>query len=197
MQQEFWNERYGEEAYAYGTEPNDFLKEQHFEAGTNVLCLAEGEGRNAVWVAKQGCEVTCVDYSEEGIRKATLLAAANNVSVKGICADLNVFSPETNHFDYVVIIFGHFNPELRKKVLSLSFDALKPGGKLIMEVYHKEQINFKTGGPQNTDFLYDETETAQELEAFSKLDMMKLVREVHEGEFHAGKAAVLQVIAEK
>lgn len=197
MQKEFWNKRYGEEAYAYGTNPNDFLKEQHFEPGTKALCLAEGEGRNGVWLATLGCEVTCVDYSEEGIRKTEQLAAEHNVSVKGISADLNEYTPEANYFDYVVIIFGHFNPELRKKVLELSYHALKVGGKLVMEVYHKDQVNYKTGGPQHVDFLYNESEMADELSVFNKLDMIKLERDVQEGAFHFGKAAVLQVIAEK
>jgi 2-polyprenyl-3-methyl-5-hydroxy-6-metoxy-1,4-benzoquinol methylase len=91
MNKEFWNERYGKEDFAYGRNPNDFLKNQNFNSGTKILCLAEGEGRNGVFLASQGFDVTCVDFSESGIKKINELAKANNVKIETICKDLNDF----------------------------------------------------------------------------------------------------------
>jgi len=197
MQSEFWNKRYKEEVFAYGIEANDFLKQQTFPSGSKILCLAEGEGRNGVFLAEQGHDVTCVDYSEEGIRKMTQLAEIKGVVIHPICADLNDIQLEANTWDGIVIIFGHFPEELRKKVHGQLFAALKKGGKLVMESYHKDQVNFKTGGPMTSTLLYSEEELRSDLHAFSQLEIKQLAREVHEGEFHFGNSAVIQVIAEK
>jgi 2-polyprenyl-3-methyl-5-hydroxy-6-metoxy-1,4-benzoquinol methylase len=197
MQVEFWNERYKEKVFAYGLQANDFLQEQSFPSGSKILCLAEGEGRNGVFLAEQGHDVTCVDYSEEGIRKMSQLAEMKGVVIHPVCADLNDIQLEANTWDGIVIIFGHFPEQLRKKVHGQLFSALKKGGKLVMESYHKNQVNHKTGGPMTTELLYSEEELRSDLHEFSHLDIKQLEREVHEGEFHFGNAAVVQVIAEK
>ena len=117
MNKEFWNERYGNEDFAYGINPNDFLKNQNFNSGTKILCLAEGEGRNGVFLATNGFDVTCVDYSESGIKNMNKLAKANNVKIETICKDLNDFELGENKWDIIVIIFRHFPEELRKKYI--------------------------------------------------------------------------------
>lgn len=197
MQAEFWNERYKEEVFAYGMEANDFLHEQTFQAESKILCLAEGEGRNGVYLAEQGHEVTCVDYSEEGVRKMTQLAEMKGVVIHPVCADLNEFAFEENTWDGIVIIFGHLPTELREKVHGQFYKALKPGGKLVLEAYHKTQLNYKTGGPMTDTMLYSEEELKSDFHEFKNLQITQLEREVHEGEFHFGKAAVVQVIAIK
>lgn len=197
MQVEFWNERYKEQVFAYGMEANDFLQEQTFPLGSKILCLAEGEGRNGVYLAEQGHDVTCVDYSEEGVRKMAQLAEIKGVQIHPICADLNEFEFKENTWDAIVIIFGHFPEDLRKKVHGQLFKALKDGGKLVMESYHKDQVNYKTGGPMTTTLLYSEEELRSDLSTFHSLKINQTIREVHEGEFHFGNAAVIQVLGEK
>ena len=197
MQAEFWNERYKEEVFAYGMEANDFLQEQHFFSGSKILCLAEGEGRNGVYLAEKGHQVTCVDYSEEGVRKMTQLAEMKGVQMETICADLNDYPLGVNAWDAIVLIFGHFPAELRQKVHQQIFKALKPNGKLVLEAYHKNQLLFKTGGPMSETMLYSEEELHSDFHEFDHLKISPLEREVHEGEFHVGKAAVIQVLAQK
>lgn len=197
MQAEFWNERYKEEVFAYGMEANDFLKEQSFPADSKILCLAEGEGRNGVFLAEQGHDVTCVDYSEEGVRKMTQLAEMKGVVIHPICADLTDFEFKENAWDGIVMIFGHLPTTLREKVHRQFFKALKPGGKLVLEAYHKSQLAYKTGGPMTESMLYSEEELKADFHDFEKLHITQLEREVQEGKFHFGKAAVIQVIAIK
>jgi SAM-dependent methyltransferase len=197
MQSEFWNDRYKEEVFVYGIEANDFLREQNFSAGSKILCLAEGEGRNGVFLAEQGHDVTCVDYSEEGVRKMAQLAEIKGVVIHAICADLNEFAFKENSWDGIVIIFGHLPTTLREKVHGQFYKALKPRGKLVLEAYHKTQLNYKTGGPMTETMLYSEEELRADFHEFKHLQINQLEREVHEGQFHFGNAAVIQVIAEK
>jgi ubiquinone/menaquinone biosynthesis C-methylase UbiE len=197
MQAEFWNERYKEKVFAYGLQANDFLQEQSFPEGSKILCLAEGEGRNGVFLAEQGHDVTCVDYSEEGIKKMNQLAEMKGVQIHTVCADLNEFEFKENTWDGIVIIFGHLPTALREKVHGQFYKALKPGGKLVLEAYHKTQLNYKTGGPMTETMLYSDEELRADFHEFKHLQINQLEREVHEGEFHFGNAAVIQVIAEK
>jgi len=197
MNKEFWNKRYLEDDFAYGKAPNDFLQMQEFPNGSKILCLAEGEGRNGVFLAKLGHEVTCIDYSESGIHKMQQLARENNVEIKTICANLSDVKLESNTWDGIVLIFGHFPEELRKQVHEQIYSALKPGGKLLLEAYHKDQIYFKTGGPMTTDLLYSEEEMKADFKAFTSLKIETKEREVCEGQYHFGKAAVVQVIGIK
>ena len=197
MHVEFWNERYKEKVFAYGLQANDFLQEQSFPEGSKILCLAEGEGRNGVFLAEQGHDVTCVDYSEEGIKKMNQLAEMKGVQIHTVCADLNEFEFKENTWDGIVIIFGHLPSALREKVHGQFYKALKPGGKLVLEAYHKTQLNYKTGGPMTETMLYSDEELRADFHEFKHLQINQLEREVHEGEFHFGNAAVIQVIAEK
>jgi 2-polyprenyl-3-methyl-5-hydroxy-6-metoxy-1,4-benzoquinol methylase len=197
MNKDFWDERYGQSEFAYGKDANDFLQLQSFKAGSKILCLAEGEGRNGVFLAKQGHQVTCIDYSESGIRKMQELAKENNVELETICADLNQVNLEPNTWDVIVIIFGHFPKDLRMHVHKQLYSALKPGGKLVLEAYNKEQVNYKTGGPMTTELLYSEAELKEDFSEFSDISICETIREVKEGQFHFGKAAVVQVFGTK
>lgn len=195
---EFWNERYAETTFAYGLEANDFLKAQPISSGLKVLCLAEGEGRNGVYLAKLGNEVTCVDYSEAGLEKTQTLAKQNGVEVTCVCADLGQMNLQAETWDLIVGIFAHFPKSVKEHIWPQVYDALKPGGQLIIEVYDQEQLRFGTGGPQHADLLY----SVDELELlfstnFQFIQIEKVYREVHEGTYHNGASATLQVIAQK
>ncbi len=194
----FWNERYAETAYAYGQEANDFLKAQQIGSDLKVLCLAEGEGRNGVYLAGLGNDVTCIDYSEEGLKKTSQLAAQNGVEVSCICADLGEMQLKANTWDVIVAIFAHFPKPVKSHIWPQIFTALKPGGKLIMEVYDQEQLRFGTGGPQHPDLLYS-TEELQALigQAFKEIKIEKVYREVNEGTYHNGASATIQLRAVK
>lgn len=195
---EFWNERYAETTYAYGQDANDFLKSQAIGAGLKVLCLAEGEGRNGVYLAGLGNEVTCIDYSEEGLKKTRQLAEQNEVAVSCICADLSEVQLEEHSWDLIVGIFAHFPKVVKSHIWPQIYKALKPSGQLIIEVYDLEQLRFGTGGPQHIDMLYSKEELAALLGSqFSELQIEKVYREVHEGTYHNGASATLQVLATK
>lgn len=195
---DFWNQRYAVKDFAYGTAANDFLKAQEIGSNLKVLCLAEGEGRNGVYLAQLGNEVTCVDYAEAGLKKTQLLAMQNGVEVACLCADLGELKLQTHTWDVIVAIFAHFPKYVKAHIWPQIFDALQPGGRLIMEVYDQEQLRFGTGGPQHADLLYSK----EELEAllgsnFKELKIEKVYRDVHEGTYHNGASATLQVIASK
>ncbi len=197
MQKEFWNNRYGAKDYAYGKTANDFLKKQKFAPGSRVLCLAEGEGRNAIYLAEQGLQVSMIDYSSEGIKKAQQLAKEKGVEINALCLDLSAYQIEANTWDAIVIIFGHFPSELRQHIHSQVFKALKAGGQLILEAYSKDQLQHKTGGPENLSLLYSESELRLDFKDFSSLSINQLTREVIEGQYHTGKASVIQVKGKK
>ena len=197
MNNEFWNTHYGTSEYAYGTEPNDFLKEQTFPINGKILCLAEGEGRNSVFLAKQGYEVTGVDFSQAGIEKINRLAQENGVEVTTICADLADFDCGENNWDGIVLIFAHLPEVVREKVHHQLYKALKPGGKLVVEAYRKEQLEHQTGGPKTLDLLYSKELLETDLNAFHQLSIEEKTRGVNEGKYHFGTAAVVQVVGLK
>lgn len=197
MNNEFWNTHYGENEYAYGTEPNDFLKEQTFPSNGKILCLAEGEGRNSVYLAKQGYDVTGVDFSQSGIEKINRLAQENGVEVTTICADLAEFDCGENNWDGIVLIFAHLPVAVREKVHHQLYNALKPGGKLVLEAYRLAQLEHQTGGPKTLDLLYSKELLATDFNLFRKLSIEEKTRDVHEGKYHFGTAAVVQVVGVK
>lgn len=197
MESNFWNERYSSSEYAYGTNPNDFLKQQNFPQNSRILCLAEGEGRNAVYLATLGHKVTAIDYSEQGLEKMKALALRNQVHVETVLADLSQYRFQPEYWDAIVMVFGHFPPQIRQHILGGIYEALKPGGVLVMEVYSKAQLQNNTGGPKDLQMLYDAGELRAELSAFQDLNLQELNREVHEGQFHNGLSSVIQLIARK
>lgn len=194
----FWNERYADTAYAYGQQPNDFLKAQEIGAHLKVLCLAEGEGRNGVYIAKLGNDVTCVDYAESGLQKTQLLAAQNGVEVACVCSDLGEMHLQANTWDVIVAIFAHFPKSVKEHIWPQIYTALKPGGKFIMEVYDQEQLYFCSGGPQHSELLYGKEELQELLVGdYQSIQIEKVYREVHEGTYHNGASATLQILAVK
>lgn len=193
-----WDDRYNTDAFVYGTQPNEFLVEA---ADTipkgHVLCLAEGEGRNAVYLAGLGYEVVAVDASAVGLEKAQVLATDREVNLHVEVADLNEYEIKPESWEGIVSIFCHLPSEQRPALHKKVIEGLKPGGVFILEAYTPAQLEHGTGGPPTADMM----PTLAELkEAFARLDFKhakELEREIHEGELHKGLGAVVQLIARK
>jgi len=194
-----WDQRYAEEGFAYGTKPNDFLIEStsKLQPGGNVLCLAEGEGRNAVYLAENGFKVSCVDLSPVGLGKAAALALSRSVSIETHVADLGDYQISAESYDAIISIFCHLPPAIREHVHGQIHKGLRPGGIFILEGYSKQQINYNTGGPRKPEMLMDLDSVKQELEPLSFLHAIEAERLITEGKYHNGTGAVIQVIGIK
>jgi SAM-dependent methyltransferase len=193
-----WDERYSEQGFAYGTEPNAFLVSviEQIPRG-EVLCLCEGEGRNAVYLAKQGCRVTAVDASAVGMRKAQQLATQQGVSIHTIVSDLEHFVIEANRWEAIVSIFCHVPAALRARVHQQCVAGLKSGGVLVLEAYTPKQLEYKTGGPAHTDMTMNLQALHEELMGLHFSHAFEIDRDVIEGKYHTGKGAVVQVVGHK
>lgn len=194
-----WNTRFENENYVYGTEPNAFLADMQLKLNLsgNALAIAEGEGRNAVFLAEQGLNVTAWDYAQSGLLKTAKLATSRGVVVETELVDLQTAQWIDNRWDELVCIFGHFPKELRQKTLQGVKAAVKPGGYFITEVYSIHQIPYKSGGPREQELLYAPEEF---LETFGDwrivhFFMGEVVR--HEGELHNGLSHVIQFVGQK
>lgn len=193
-----WDERYGAPEYVYGTEPNEFLASV---AGRippgRVLSIADGEGRNGVYLATLGHRVTSVDASPVGLAKAGRLAAAHGVKLTTVVADLAEYVITPGAWEGIVSIFCHLPPALRRQVHEQVVRGLAPGGMYVLEGYSVRQREFGTGGPQNAELLLTLDAVRGELSGLEFLHALELEREVHEGTLHNGPSAVVQVIARK
>lgn len=198
MGAEFWNERYANPHYIYGTKPNDHVAAMagQIPAGP-VLCLAEGEGRNAVFLAARGHAVTAVDLSAEGIAKAVALAAASGVTLTTHVADLAAFSITPATWSGIVATWAHLPQPLRRNVHAAVVAGLKPGGVFILEAYTPAQIAYGTGGPQDPALCMTLADLREELAGLELLVARECERDVHEGTGHTGRAAVVQIFGRK
>jgi SAM-dependent methyltransferase len=195
-----WDQRYGEPGFAYGTEPNEFLAanaERYLPANGEVLCVAEGEGRNAVFLARRGFRVTGVDSSAVGLAKARGLAEQNGVAIETVVADLADFDLGDGRWDGIVSIWCHTPPTLRARLHRSMVTALRPGGVLLLESYTPKQLEYRTGGPASADWMMTLAAARDELAGLDLLQAEEKDREVHEGKYHDGLSAVLQVVARK
>lgn len=193
-----WDERYTDPDYVYGTEANEYLVSvaDHIPQG-KVLSLCEGEGRNAAWLAQQGCDVTAVDASGVGLRKARELAASRGVQIDTVVSDLAHFDIEPAAWDAIVSIFCHVPPELRAGLHRQCVEGLKPGGVLVLEAYTPRQIDYGTGGPPTAELTMHLEGLEAELDGLEFLHAVELDRDVVEGKYHTGKGAVVQILARK
>ena len=193
-----WDERYSAEEYAYGTTPNEFLAENfiHIPKG-RVLSLAEGEGRNAVFLAKQGYSVTAVDASLVGLNKAGKLAEENGVVVEFIHADLADYDLGENKWDGIVSIFIPLPSSLRKELYKKVIAGLKQNGVFLLEAYTPDQLNHGTGGGNSVDVMQTKESLRLELASLKFKHLIELERDVTEGVFHTGIGSVVQAIATK
>lgn len=198
MKAEFWNNRYAEPGFAYGEAPNEFFREEMLKlrAG-NLLLPAEGEGRNAVFAALKGWEVTAFDQSSEGMAKAAQLAKQQGVAVQLQTCDFANFNPGNKRFDCIALIFFHPPVHLRSTLHKLALTWLKPGGKLILEAFEKAQINEESGGPKDPEMLFSKEEMEADFNTLTELHMETAVIWLNEGKYHHGQARIIRVTGMK
>lgn len=191
----FWDERYGSDEYVYGKEPNEFFAEQLKGLDPGMILLpAEGEGRNAVYAAELGWKVHAFDNSSVGAAKALNLAAERNVNILYSITAIEAFEPGNFKYDVIGFFYAHFPPDVRHKFFRLMQDSLKPGGRVILESFHKDQIVHDSGGPKDISMLYSTEELKKD---FNKLEFELLSTEtveLDEADGHKGIARVVRVI---
>ena len=198
MDAAFWNDRYAVAGHVYGEAPNAFVAEvaPQIPAGP-VLCLAEGEGRNAVHLATLGHRVTAVDQSEVGWAKARRLAGARGVEIETVLADLANYSIATGAWAGIVATFAHLPPALRRRVHRDVMAGLQSGGVFVLEAYTSAQLAFGTGGPKSPERLMTLDGLREELSGLEFLIARELERDVIEGDGHTGRGAVVQILARR
>ena len=193
-----WEQRYGTDEYLFGTEPNEFLRTSVSLLPTgSVLCLAEGEGRNAVFLAECGFDVHSVDLTEAGVAKTRRLAEGRGVNVDAAVGDLADFHIGSARYDVIVSIFAHMPPIVRRDLHRRVVVALKPGGIFLLEAYTPQQVGRGTGGPSTPELTMTVDALRAELAGLELIHAEELERDVVEGLGHTGSAAVVQVIARK
>lgn len=193
-----WDERYSSEEYVYGKDPNEFLANTADKIPKGkVLCIAEGEGRNAVFLAERGYDVVAVDSSAVGLEKARKLAQERGVSIETMVCDLADFEIQPESWDGIVSIFAHVPQQVRKQLHRKIVNGLRSGGTLILEAYRPDQLKYKTGGPPTAEFMMTLPDLEQELKGLDFEYGVELDRDVVEGKFHTGKGAVVQIIGVK
>lgn len=195
---ERWEQRYGGDDYVFGTEPNDFLRANvGLLPPGPVLCLAEGEGRNAAFLAAQGCDVSSIDLTEAGVAKTRRLAAERGVSVAAEVGDLATADLGLQRWQAIVSIFAHLPPAVRRDLHRRVVAALAPGGVFLLEAYTPDQIGRGTGGPQTADLTMTLAALRRELAGLDVVTGQELERDVVEGPGHTGAGSVVQFIARK
>ena len=193
-----WDVRYSDAEYVYGTAPNEFLVSVADQIPRGkVLSLAEGEGRNAVYLAELGCKVLGVDASAVGLGKAQRLAEERGVTIETRVADLADFHIEPDSWDAIVSIFCHLPSGIRSSVHHKVVAGLRTGGVFVLEAYTPTQLKLKTGGPPTADMLMTLNLLRTELAGLRFVHARELERDVIEGKFHTGRGAVVQVVAVK
>lgn len=198
MSKEFWDSRYSEQEFAYGTEPNIFLKEQleNLKPG-KALFPGEGEGRNAVYAATLGWKVDAVDFSSSARVKALKLAEINNVTINYKVCDLNEYQFKENYYNLIVMIFLHLPLELRKKVFCNSIRSLKENGRMIIEAFSKQQIKNASGGPRSIALLYSEQDILDLVKGLNTELIETKSINFEEGQYHKGKADIIRYVGVK
>ena len=195
-----WNKRFEPADYVFGTEPNDYLREHavQWQAGSRVLCVADGEGRNSVWLARRGIVVDAFDISDVGVAKARKLAATAGVTVAFDVCDCDAFRWPEATYDGIAAIFVQFaDPAMRTRLFAHMIRALKPGGIVVLLGYGPKQLEYKTGGPSLLEHLY----TAEMLrEAFAATEIIELREyddDLTEGTRHRGRSALVGLVARR
>jgi SAM-dependent methyltransferase len=194
-----WNSRFAAEGYLFGESPNAYLAEMTSSLKPGkTLSLADGEGRNSVWLARQGLEVDAFDFSPIAIQKARQLADKHAVKVNYQCSDWQTFDWTPNRYDNVVGVFFQFvEPASRLDLFTRMDQALKPGGVLLIQGYGKGQLAFNTGGPGELSHLYDDELLLSAFSNYQVLDIKTYTAEVDEGAGHKGMSALVGFVARK
>lgn len=198
-----WNDRFGENEYAYGEQPNEYLKEQlgGLKNGT-ILFPAEGEGRNAVYAAKLGWTVSAFDISDAGKNKALQLAKKDNVSLDYQIGELETLNYKNEQFDAIALIYAHFPPNIKSALHKKLSTLLRSGGTVIFEAFGKNHLKYrdenpKVGGPNNLDALFSVEELKSDFKDFEILELVEKEVQLNEGLYHNGKASVVRFAGRK
>jgi SAM-dependent methyltransferase len=196
----FWEHRYSDDAYKYGKEPNKYFQDS-LDAILNpgrLLLLAEGEGRNAVYAAQKGWQVTAVDFSSKARDKAIQLASESGVTLDFQVCDVRSFDIEQNGpWDAIGLIYAHFNPGVRSIIHGQCLKALRPGGRLILEAFNRRQLNRRSGGPGSLEMLYSKQKLLNDFAGLDVLEADELTVFLNEGDGHSGLAEVVRLQLER
>lgn len=202
--EDFWNNRYKEKEFAYGTSPNVFFKNtiKKLNLDGTLLLPADGEGRNAVYAAKKGLNVLAFDISEEGRNKAVELARSKDVKIEYKVGELNQLDLKKNSFDALALIYAHFAANEKEQLHKDLAELIKPNGYLILEGFSVNNLelrekNPKVGGPANRDMLYSKQEIKDTFNNFEIIELEEAQIELKEGSFHNGIARVIRFIGKK
>ena len=198
-----WNDRFNENEYAYGEQPNEYLKEQlgGLKKGT-ILFPAEGEGRNAVYAAKLGWTVSAFDISDAGKNKALQLAEKNNVSLDYQVGELETLNYKNEQFDALALIYAHFPPNLKSELHKKLSRLIRVGGVVVFEAFGKNHLKYqvknpKVGGPSNLEALFSVEELESDFDNFEIIELVEKEVQLNEGLYHNGKASVVRFIGRK
>lgn len=196
---DFWNNRYSSDEYVYGTEPNQFFKKQiqKINPAGKLLLPGEGEGRNAVYAATLGWEVDAFDQSTVAKMKAETLAKLKNIKINYSNVDLEKFIPKKNFYDCAAIIFVHLATEIRSDFHIKIIKSLKPNGKIILELFSKNQFGKNSGGPQNLDMLSAIEEIKNDFKELKTIVLSEEIVNLEEGDKHSGEASVIRYLGQK
>jgi 2-polyprenyl-3-methyl-5-hydroxy-6-metoxy-1,4-benzoquinol methylase len=198
---DFWNKRFDTPDYIFGKAPNAYLEDQakrHLKKGNAVLCVADGEGRNSVWLAKQGMRVDAFDLSEVALSKAIKLAKEEAVHVQFSLASSDSWDWQPNQYDAVIGIFIQFaDPAMRARLFTQMVSTLRPGGVLIVQGYTPKQLEFKTGGPSILEHLYTEDMIRTLIGDLEIIDLSVYEKMLSEGPKHTGMSALLGLVTRK
>ncbi|MCF8168076.1 MAG: class I SAM-dependent methyltransferase [Rhodoferax sp.] len=195
-----WNQRFAHDEFLFGTAPNAWLEAHSpsWPPASHLLSVADGEGRNSVWLAGLGHRVDAFDIAEVGVAKARRLAAQHQVSVNFAVADCDSFNWQEAVYEGVVAIFVQFaDPELRQRLFSNMVRSLKPGGFLVLQGYTPKQLEYRTGGPPNLSHLYTEALLRDQFAALEIVLLQEYEAEIHEGSGHRGQSALIGMVARK
>ena len=198
---DFWNKRFDTPDYIFGRAPNEYLQtqaKQYLKKGDAVLCVADGEGRNSVWLAKQGMQVDAFDLSAVALKKANALAIEQAAHVQFTLASSDTWNWLPNQYDAVVGIFIQFaDPVMRTRLFAQMVSTLRPGGVLIVQGYTPKQLEYKTGGPSILEHLYTEDMIRNLIGDLEPIDLCLYEKELSEGPKHTGMSALLGLVARK
>ncbi len=196
---DFWDARYEAEAYAYGTEPNAYFRRQLDALPPGrLLLLAEGEGRNAVYAAQQGWQVTAVDFSDEARAKTQRLAASRGVRFDYRVENLlDLAWQHPSYYHAIGLIYAHLPAAERQAVHGAVAASLAPGGHLILEAFNPRQLGLSSGGPRTAELLYEPAQLAADFAGLTLLENHEATVVLHEGSFHAGPAQVVRLLAQR
>jgi len=199
--QEIWNEKFSNEEYLYGKSPNQYIKEKSklIEINSDILCLGEGEGRNALYLANMGHFITAIDASNTAVDKLNKLLSSHGHSSKAYAQNLEDWVPNEEQFDAITTSYLHLPKDLFNKVIKNSIKALTNDGIFIGEFFSKNQINYQSGGPKSIDMLYEIKDFKDNIDK-ENIEIIELKEEIvylDEGQGHQGEASVIRVVFKK